>query len=54
MKRFNVTLIFSKGGCYTCKFCAVSKEAAKAQAIEWAKQCGFYGSIKAEIIELGA
>jgi hypothetical protein len=46
MKRFDVTLIFSKGGSYGCRFFAKSRAAAKAQAIEWANQCGFVGSIK--------
>lgn len=55
MKRFYVALIFSKGGFYGCRFFAESKEAAKAQAIEWANQCGFVGSIKkTEIVELNA
>ena len=55
MKRFDVTLIFSKGGSYGCRFFAKSRAEAKAQAIEWANQCGFVGSIKkAEIVKLDA
>lgn len=55
IKRFNVTLIFSKGGSYGCRFFAESKEVAKVQAIKWARQCGFVGSIKkTEIVELNA
>lgn len=55
MKRFDVTLIFSKGGSFGCKFYAKSKSAAKAQAMTWAKQSGFCGAVKkAEIVELGA
>jgi hypothetical protein len=57
MKRFNVTLVFTSGvyGTFNSRFFAKSKTAAKAQAIEWANQCGFVGSIKkAEIVELDA
>jgi hypothetical protein len=53
MKRFDVTLIFSKGGAFGCVFNSTSKAAAKAQAIEWAKQSGFCGSVKkTEIVEV--
>ena len=53
MKRFDVTLIFSKGGCYGCRFFAESRIAAKAQAMRWARECGFVGAIKkAEVIEI--
>lgn len=55
MKRFDVTLLFSKGGSFGCRFYAKSKEAATAQAIVWAKQSGFVGAIqKAEVIEVSA
>ena len=40
MKRFDVTLIFSKGGSYGGKFFAESRIAAKAQAMRWARECG--------------
>lgn len=53
MKRFAVMLIFSQGGCYGGRFFAESKVAAKAQAIRWARDCGFIGAIKkSEVIEL--
>ena len=53
MKRFDVTLIFSKGGSYGGKFFAESRIAAKAQAMRWARECGFVGAIKkAEVIEI--
>jgi hypothetical protein len=53
MKRFAVMLIFSQGGCYGCRFYAVSRVAAKVQAIRWARDCGFVGAIKkAEVIEI--
>lgn len=53
MKRFNVTLIFSQGGSFACRFFAESRVAAKAQAIRWARDCGFIGAIqKSEVIEL--
>lgn len=53
MKRFDVTLIFSKGGSYGGKFFAESRIAAKAQAMRWARECGFTGAVKkAEVIEI--
>jgi hypothetical protein len=53
MKRFDVTLIFSKGGSYGCQFFAESRIAAKAQAMRWARECGFVGAIKqADVIEI--
>lgn len=53
MKRFDVTLLFSKGGSYGCQFFAESRIAAKAQAIRWARESGFCGAIKkAEVIEI--
>ena len=53
MKQFDVTLIFSKGGSFGSRFYAESKPAAKAQAITWAKQCGFTGTVKkADVIEV--
>lgn len=53
MKRFDVTLLFSQGGCYGCQFYAQSRVAAKAQAIRWARDCGFVGAIKkTEVIEI--
>jgi hypothetical protein len=53
MKRFDVTLVFKEGGCFGCQFYALSKEAATAQAMVWARQSGFVGSVKkAEVIEL--
>lgn len=53
MKRFDVTLVFSKGGSYGGKFFAESRIAAKAQAMRWARECGFVGAIKqAEVIEI--
>ncbi len=53
MKRFDVTLIFSKGGSYGARFFAESRIAAKAQAMRWARECGFVGAIKkAEVIEI--
>ena len=52
-KHFDVTLIFSKGGSFGCRFYAESKVLAKQQALSWARQSGFVGSIKkTEIIEL--
>ncbi len=52
-KRFDVTLIFSKGGSYGGKFFAESRIAAKTQAMRWARECGFVGAIKkAEVIEI--
>lgn len=53
MKRFDVTLLFSKGGSYGCQFSAESRIAAKVQAIRWARESGFIGAIKkAEVIEI--
>jgi hypothetical protein len=53
MKRFDVTLLFCKGGSYNCRIFAVSRVAAKAQAMRWARDCGFVGAIKkAEVIEI--
>ncbi|MFI3219576.1 MAG: hypothetical protein QX189_10715 [Methylococcales bacterium] len=53
MKRFDVTLLFCKGGVYSCRIFAVSRVAAKAQAMRWARDCGFVGAIKkAEVIEI--
>ena len=53
MKRFDVTLLFSKGGSYGCQFSAESRIAAKAQAIRWARDSGFVGAIKkADVIEI--
>ncbi len=53
MKQFDVTLLFSKGGSYGCRFFAKSRIAAKAQAMHWARECGFVGAIKkAEVIEI--
>jgi hypothetical protein len=52
-QRFDVTLIFCNGGSYGARFFAESKIAAKAQAIRWARECGFVGAIKkAEVIEI--
>jgi hypothetical protein len=53
MKRFDVTLLFSQGGAFGSQFFAESKSDAKAQAIVWAKQCGFVGAVKkADVIEV--
>lgn len=53
MKQFDVTLLFSKGGSYGGRFFAESRVSAKAQAIRWARECGFVGAIKkADVIEL--
>jgi hypothetical protein len=53
MKRFDVTLLFSQGGSYGGRFYAVSRIAAKTQAMRWARDCGFTGAIKkAEVIEI--
>jgi hypothetical protein len=53
MKRFDVTLIFTKGGSFGSQFFAESRIAAKAQAMRWARDCGFVGAIKkAEVIEI--
>ena len=52
-KHFDVTLVFKRGGSFGCRFYAESRRAAKAQAIVWARQSGFLGTIKkTEIIEL--
>jgi hypothetical protein len=52
-KRFDVRLIFYKGGSYRCRFYARSRVSAKVQAIRWARDCGFVGAIKkAEVIEI--
>jgi hypothetical protein len=53
MKRFDVTLLFSKGGSYGGRFFAESRIAAKAQAMRWARECGFTGAVKkADVIEV--
>ncbi len=53
MMRFAVTLLFCKGGVYSCQFFAVSRVSAKVQAMRWARDCGFVGAIKkAEVIEI--
>jgi hypothetical protein len=53
MKHFDVTLLFCKGGSYSCRFFAISRIAAKAQAMRWARECGFIGSVKkADVIEI--
>ena len=53
MKQFDVTLIFTKGGAFGSRFFAESRIAAKAQAMCWARECGFVGAIKkAEVIEI--
>jgi hypothetical protein len=53
MMRFAVTLLFCKGGSYRCQFYAVSRVAAKAQAMVWARDAGFVGAIKkSEVIEI--
>jgi hypothetical protein len=53
MKHFDVTLLFCKGGSYGARFFAKSKVAAKAQAIKWARECGFIGTLKeATVIEI--
>ena len=53
MKRFDVMLLFSKGGSYGGRFFAESRIAAKAQAMRWARECGFTGAVKkADVIEV--
>jgi hypothetical protein len=53
MKRFDVTLLFSKGGSYGGRFFAESRIASKAQAMRWARECGFTGAVKkADVIEV--
>jgi hypothetical protein len=45
--------LFSKGGSYGGRFFAESRIAAKAQAMRWARECGFTGAVKkADVIEV--